>query len=205
MKIDDLIGELLEKNYGMTHRSSESIKSAVKKFNHDGIGGVVSPVTIGSLGASMVRDKINFEKAYDIFGNYVGNWGTDVTTYRIDAVKGDNVVKSITKCPMSEFALDVTVDHTALTEDTTYDVATVNITAVSGEGNPLVFAGDVVSFSTRGPVQLIGPKAVPLRGGMTGTYVKTTGRNGKASLTIKCDRCPDIVLDFTVKVNKDNK
>ena len=106
---------------------------------------------------------------------------------------------------MSEFALDVTVDHTALTEDTTYDVATVNITAVSGEGNPLVFAGDVVSFSTRGPVQLIGPKAVPLRGGMTGTYVKTTGRNGKASLTIKCDRCPDIVLDFTVKVNKDNK
>ncbi len=205
MKIDDLIGELLEKNYGMTHKSSESIKSAVKKFNHDGIGGVVNPVTIGSLGASMVRDKINFEKAYDIFGNYVGNWGTDVTTYRIDAVKGDRVVKSITKCPMSEFALDVTVDHTALTEDTTYDVATVNITAVSGEGNPLVFASDVVSFSTRGPVQLIGPKAVPLRGGMTGTYVKTTGRNGKASLTIKCDRCPDIVLDFTVKVNKDNK
>jgi len=205
MTIDDTIGELLVKNYEMTEKSSDAIKAAVKVYNHEGLNAVMNPKTLGRLGAAMARDKITVSKAYDIFNNYVGNWGSDVTIYTFEAVKGDEVVKTITKAPMTEYVLNAEVDHTDLYENTTYDVATINLQALSGEGNPLFYDNTVVTFKTTGPIQVIGPKATALRGGMGGTYVKSTGRNGKAKLTISCDRFDDIVIDFTVKVNKDNK
>lgn len=53
----------------------------------DGFGGVLKPSIIAGLGTALLRDKITIDKGFDIFNKYVGNWGSDMTVYRFDAMK----------------------------------------------------------------------------------------------------------------------
>ena len=43
-----------------------------------------------------------------------------------------------------------------------------------------------VQLKLSGPAELIGPEIVGMQGGMCGTYVKSIGKTGKATLTV-CD------------------
>ena len=42
-------------------------------------------------------------------------------------------------------------------------------------GNLLPYCGEAVCLSVEGPLKILGPSVVPLRGGMAGTYLATTG------------------------------
>ncbi|MBR6513030.1 MAG: glycoside hydrolase family 2 protein, partial [Clostridia bacterium] len=106
---------------------------------------------------------------------------------------------SVTKAPATKVHLEIKADHTTLKEKTTYDVATINIRALSDFDNLLNYYDEPVTFSTEGPIELIGPNTVPLRGGMAGTYVKTTGEKGSAKLIIESDRTGKQEIEFTVK------
>ena len=85
---------------------------------------------------------------------------------------------------MTQMHLVAEADRTELHEDKTYDVAAIRIRAVDEHGNTLPFAGDPVLLETKGVIQRIGPAAIPLQGGMTGAYVRTTGREGTGTLRI---------------------
>lgn len=198
MKVDDLIGELLERDLHMSKTGSDQVKKAVHGYMHEGFGGIFKPAVIGGLAYAVVRDRITIKKGFGIFNNYVGNWGSDVTVYRFDAVRNGNVVKSITKAPMTSFALAAAVDHTDLREGSTYDVATINIEARSPEGNLLTYLNEPVCFRTEGELELIGPSCISLRGGMGGTYVRTTGKPGGGKLIISTERAEPVEIAFTV-------
>ena len=87
---------------------------------------------------------------------------------------------------------------TSLSEDATYDVATVRIEAVDENGNRLYYCNAPVQFETEGEVELIGPEVVAFIGGATGTYVKTIGKTGSGKLTIKA-LGKTTTVDFNVK------
>ena len=53
-------------------------------------------------------------------------------------------------------------------------------------GNTLYYYNDPVQLKLSGPAELIGPEIVGMQGGMCGTYVKSIGKTGKATLTV-CD------------------
>ncbi len=199
IKVDDLIGCLLETNEGISHKSSEGIKKAVRGYMKDSYKGALTPSNIIGLGSAMARDKIGFKRGIDIIYKYVMGWGSDVTVYRFDAIKNNQVVKSVIKAPTNKVSLIATPSHVTLTEDTTYDVAEINIKAVSEYGNLLNYYDEPIMFETVGPIKLIGPKAISLRGGMGGTYVKTTGKKGKAKLIISSDRTGKMEIEFTCK------
>lgn len=202
IKVDDLIGCLLVEKEGISEKSSEKIKKAVKGYMNEGFAGVFTPENIAGLGSAMVAEKLTVQKGFDLFYKYVGNWGSDVTVYTFEAVKDGKVVKTVTKAPVNDIELRVTVDHTDLVEDTTYDVATVNVALVSKDGNILTFSNDPIVFNASGSIELIGPEIVPLRGGYTGTFVKTKGKKGKGKLTITHERLAPIVIDFGVTKNE---
>jgi len=199
IKVDDLIGCTMMNKEGISEKSAESIKQAIRAFSEDGYKSVARPKTIAGLGAAIVRDKISPKRGLEIAYRYAAGWGDGVTVYRFDAVKDGEVIKSITKAPMTKPVLEIKADHTELKEKTTYDVATINIRAVSEFGNLLNYYDEPVSFATEGPIELIGPACVPLRGGMAGTYVKTTGEKGEAKLTIESARTGKQTVEFTVK------
>ena len=64
---------------------------------------------------------------------------------------------------------------------------------------PLPFYGEPITFSTEGPIEIIGPKVSAFRGGMAGTYVRTVGAGGPASLTIRVPGEEDTIIRFKVK------
>ncbi|MBQ9066136.1 MAG: glycoside hydrolase family 2 protein [Clostridia bacterium] len=200
--IDDLIGELMEKQEGLSPESSRLIRKIAHDYLCGGTQAVITPSNIAALGYTAVKDKLTVSRANELVNQYVTNWGSDMTVYRFDAIKDDKVVKTVEKLPVNEFQLKVVTSHTDLHEKTTYDVASVRIEAVSGEGNHLPYASDPVTLTVEGALELIGPSVVPLRGGFAGTYVKSTGTAGAGRLTIHCDRCEDLVIDYNSSVDE---
>ena len=53
-------------------------------------------------------------------------------------------------------------------------------------------------MSVEGPLAVIGPKTVVLRGGMTGIYVKSTGVSGDAKITLHCGDMEPVVINMQV-------
>ena len=133
---------------------------------------------------------------------YIGDWGGESTTYKFEAIKDGEVVKTIIKAPMTEAKLKVNADHTSLVEKNSYDVALVRIEAVDNYGNRLPFYNDPVVLEAKGSIELIGPGVVALSGGMFGAYVKTKGRKGKGSLTIKMGNGYEEKVEFDTVIVK---
>ena len=85
---------------------------------------------------------------------------------------------------LKRLVLDVRVDNTELKDAETYDVACVRIRICDENGNVAPFFSTPLPLTVEGPLEIIGPKSAQIFGGMGGTYVKTTGKAGKAKLTI---------------------
>ena len=63
----------------------------------------------------------------------------------------------------------------------------------------LSFCNDAVTFETEGAIELIGPDLSSLQGGMGGTFVRTTGEEGKGVLIIKMSQAKEQRLFFEIK------
>ena len=50
-----------------------------------------------------------------------------------------------------------------------------------------------------GPLKIIGPSVVPLRGGMAGTYLATTGEAGRAVLHCRMEGALDTDAVLTIR------
>lgn len=199
--LDDFVGELLEKGEGFKKKKANDIKKVLLAANRFGIANL--PLSVKLLAAKCILiHRMKFSDAVDLYGKYIGNWGGNVTTYKFEAIKNGEVVKVVEKCPMREKQLKVTCSHTALCEETTYDVAAVRFRMESGMGNLLTFCNDVVTLKTEGDVALIGPDTVALRGGMGGTYVKSLGKSGTGTLFISCEGTESAELEFVIRAEK---
>jgi beta-galactosidase len=101
--------------------------------------------------------------------------------------------------PATQVHLSVTADTLQLTEDNTYDVATVHIEAVDENGNHLSYYQEPLHFAATGAVELIGPELVSMQGGWSGTYVRTKGEAGEGKLVISSANGDAEVL-FTAEI-----
>ena len=146
----------------------------------------------------MLLRGMKMSDAVGLYNKYMGNWGGTVTTYRFEAVKDGRVVKTVEKRPVERVSLDVTISHTELVEGDTYDVSAVRIRALSQDGAVLPYYQEPLRLSVNGPAELIGPDVISPRGGMCGTFVKTTGEAGDAVLTIACRGAETVEVRFHV-------
>lgn len=230
--IDDFIGDAVEK--GETDFSKAQAKAVKTILNLAAVKGM-------SMSGELLRNALKLVLVYHMnpasavgyFNKYVGDWGGISTTYKFEAVKDGNVVKTVHKGPMKKMHLGVQVSHTELYEEATYDVASVRIAALDENGNVLSFyneplklsvlraydvsgvvgiessddivsSGAVASASGELPIEIIGPDVISLQGGLFGTYIKTTGKKGKAILRIetvdKSVSSEKIEVAFTVNI-----
>jgi hypothetical protein len=60
-------------------------------------------------------------------------------------------------------------------------VAALRIQATDESGNILNFYNEPFCIETEGPVEVIGPKIISLKGGMGGTYIKYKGQGRESS------------------------
>ena len=184
IKIDDYIGgALAEGEPEMSEKQVEDIKVILNEVARVGLYGMSKSMFM-KAGFISVKYRMSMSDAVGLFNKYIGDWGSESTSYRFEAIKDGKVVKELTVAPATRRELSAAADHTLLHEDNTYDVAAVRILDVDENGNVLPFANDPITFSVVGPLEIIGPSIVSLQGGMGGTYVRTIGKTGEAKLII---------------------
>lgn len=196
--VDDYIGNAIEENENFKPAQAKAIKDALNATALYGLSDLPKKVYFIAIKMMFVYG-MKPEEAVTLYNKYIGDWGGDVKTYKFEAIKDGKVVKTVIRQPMKEVHMKAEADHTLLKEENTYDVAAVRIQALDDCGNILPFYQEPVVLETKGPIKLIGDKIISLKGGMGGTYVKTTGHSGKASLFIKDNRGNGIEIGFDVE------
>jgi beta-galactosidase len=194
--IDDFIGNLLEVKEGYSHKVAENMKSvlsATLKYGNR------MPFKYKLMFLKlMLFHKVTYEVGYNLYGKYVGNWGSNEIVYKFEGVKNDKVFKTIELSKARTLHLEYTVSNTLLVDDNTYDVALVRIKAVDQNENILPYYNEPFKIDSEGTINIIGPKLLSFKGGYSGIFVKTNGNKGKGILKIETS-IEDISIKFNVK------
>ncbi len=197
--IDDYIGHRLVDEDGIKERDNKGMKSilfALQKYGVDKL-----PFKYKLTGVKLyLKGVTNVQKLHQLYGKYIGNWGGSSISYRFEAYRNGKLVKTLIKTPAKDVRVKAEATRTLLLEDESYDVASVNLMALDENGNVHPYCQEAVTLRSEGPIEIIGPKAVSLKGGLAGTYVKTTGQAGKASLTITDWIGRTSTIEFQVEV-----
>lgn len=196
--IDEFIGDSLRTEEGFRRGKAKAVKKVLLAAQKHGMAKL--PLSAKLTAAKcMVFYRMKMSDAVDLYGKYVGDWGGTATVYRFEAIKNGLIVKTVEKSPMKAKQLKVQCSHTELAEKNTYDVAAVRFRMESEKNNLLPFNQDIITLSAEGPIEIIGPKTISLRGGMGGTYVKTTGEAGEAKLTLQVEGLEAMEILFTME------
>lgn len=201
IKVDDYIGDALEKGEKMSHKEAEKIKSILNKAAGMGLYRMSKADVILAL-VTAARYRLTMNDAVKLYNKYIGNWGKGASAWRFLAVKNGEVVKTVVKASSANRHISLAADRTELKETHTYDVAAVYIRSVDENGNVLYFDNDPLKLSISGPFEIIGPDLVSLSGGQTGTYVKTTGKSGSGKLTVQTPEGDMCEIKFTSEITE---
>ena len=198
IEIDDFIGDALEREEGFTPRQARYAKDILNHSARFGFGRL-PPKLLLKAAWLMLRYRMSLGDAAVLYQKYIGDWGSRSTEYRFEAVKDGKVVKTVRKAPVTEAHLEARPSHTVLREGAAYDAALIRLALADQNGNVLPFGDMPVTLETEGPVEIIGPRIAVLRGGLGGTFVKTTGETGPAALTMTAEGLPPVRIGFTVE------
>ena len=197
LAVDDTIGELLETQEHFDKSKAAALRDCLLAAGRYGLPGLPLRYKL-KLAWCMVRYKMRFDDGVKLYGKYVGNWGGAATRWRFDAKNGDTVVKRVTLCPSRKLHLEVTPSATTLREGDTYDMAAVRVRILDENGSPAVYAQLPLQFAVNGAAALVGPAIATAEGGMGGTYIRTIGQTGTASLTVTAPQCERVTVTFSV-------
>lgn len=200
--IDDYIGSAVMEIEDFDEKQAQEITEALNLAALHGIDNLPKKVYV-TMAKLMLMKRMKYDRIAELYTKYVGDWGGEATVYRFDAVKNGAVVQSVIKCPMKTPQLWAEADHTTLVETHSYDVAAIRMRMQDENGNLLNYCNEPVVIEVKGPAELIGPRVISLKGGMGGTYLKTTGQEGTVTLVLKNSQCHDVVLEFSVNVKKE--
>lgn len=124
----------------------------------------------------------------------LGEWGMRWHDAEVRGFAGGKLVTSRTFSSEPVPAkLDVAADDSLLSDEAK-DSTRVVVRALDQAGNILPFFAESIEIEVRGKARLIGPARVPLRGGVGGFWVETTGGGGAAALRVKCPRLKETRL-----------
>lgn len=202
--IDDFIGDAIIKGEDFKKKQAQEITKALNQAAVYGFSRLPKNVYFTAL-KMILFHHMKPSEAVTLFNKYVGDWGGSATVYRFEAVRDGKTVQTVVKKPMTGMQLLAEADHTELVEEHTYDVAAVRIRMLDENGNMLSFYQEPVELVAEGPVELIGGAVISFKGGMAGTYLKTTGEEGKAVLIIKSGQAENVRLEFHIKVDQKEK
>ncbi|MBD5436042.1 MAG: glycoside hydrolase family 2 protein [Treponema sp.] len=194
--ISDYVGNRLVDEEDIPEKVAEKVKVLLNAIAFYGEGGLSKKHWLEYF--KLLPRGFNRQKILDLYGKYVGNWGGESSTFRFDAIKDGKVVKTVLKGAVESISICAEVSSNVLREDSTWDAAEVRLSMRDQSQNVLPYFSEPVEFSVTGPIEIIGQNLGAFRGGVTGVYVRTVGKKGKASLVVKCAGL-EKKIDFAVK------
>lgn len=198
--MDDYLGTQIAEGEGFGPEQSRLVSEILNYSAVHGFSALPLRIKLKALKA-ILRYKMSFEDAYRLYGKYIGGWGETTSSYRFEAIQNGTIVRTIVCAPVRHPVLQVKADHTFLTERDTFDVAAVRVWLSNENGGVLRFYNGSVKLQTEGPIEIVGPQLLQLRGGYGGTYIRTTGSAGDAVLRLYNDQSDTVEIHFTVHLD----
>lgn len=196
--VDDTIGGLLESEEGFTGKKAELLRRCLVSAGKHGFANMPA-ADLARMGWCMLRYGLSYADGVRLYGKYIGNWGGEATRWRFDGKKNGKTVSSVTRCPGRVLHIEARPCTETLTEGASYDMAAVRIEIRDEYGNLAPYAQLPVTLKIRGAAEIVGPSVVTAEGGMGGTYIKTVGKAGNATLTISTPQTEDVKLKFEIR------
>ena len=196
--IDDFIGDAIAENENFKPDQAKTLTKALNYLARNGYG-TLPPKILLMAAKCVVLYGMKINDIVDLYTKYAGDWGGTSREYRFDAIMQGKVVKSVTKNPMNKGILKADVYKNVLIDAETYDMTTIRIRAVDEYENTLNYSNEPIKIEVSGPVEIVGPSVVSLRGGMSGTYIKTIGEAGQASVKISNPQLGEQIINLEVK------
>ena len=193
IEINDFVGSLLEKYEGMDHASALQVAAILNELRRD----AMEPSPLSR--ARMLSLRLGWNDVLRMYYKYIGVLGSPAAEYRFEAVWHGRAVRTVVREPVQSVRLECVVHNPILTDGPTWDCAAVSLRAIDQNGNLLPYCGEAVQLRTEGPVKILGPAVVPLRGGMGGTYLATTGEAGRAVLHCRMEGALDTEAYLTIR------
>ena len=199
IEIQDFVGSLLEKYEGLDRAAAPQVAAILNEMRRDAME--LSPLSR----ARMLSLRLGAQELLRMYYKYIGVLGSPTSVYRFEAVWHGRAVKTVIREPVQSVRLECTVHNPILTDGPTWDCAAVSLRAIDQNGNLLPYCSEAVQLSVEGPVEILGPSVVPLRGGMAGTYLATTGEAGRAVLHCKMEGALDTEAVLTIRCREESR
>ena len=199
IEIQEFVGSLLEKYEGLDRAAAPQVAAILNEMRRDAME--LSPLSR----ARMLSLRLSAQELLRMYYKYIGVLGSPTSVYRFEAVWHGRAVKTVIREPVQSVRLECTVHNPILTDGPTWDCAAVSLRAIDQNGNLLPYCSEAVQLSVEGPVEILGPSVVPLRGGMAGTYLATTGEAGRAVLHCKMEGALDTEAVLTIRCREESR
>ena len=193
IEVNDFVGSLLEKYEGLDHAVAPQVAAILNEMRRDAME--LSPLSR----ARMLSLRLSWNDLVQMYYKYIGVRGSPSAVYRFEAVWHGRAVRTVVREPVQSVRLECTVHNPLLTDGPTWDCAAVSLRAIDQNGNLLPYCSEAVQLWVEGPLQILGPSVVPLRGGMAGTYLATTGEAGPAVLHCRMEGALDTHAALVVR------
>lgn len=192
--IEDFVGNALVEEDKLNEKAAKHLKKTIIMARRHGFSMPISGYF--NLIAAFILGKMKFNDIYNLITKYIANWGDAQLTYTFEGYIDDKKVKTITKTATTKVAVKVEADSETLKIGDTYDVTRVSVNAVDQNNNKLTYVDAIVSLSTKGPVEIIGPKSFSLIGGSRAFWVRTTGEKGVGIISVhsNVDTVKEVVI-----------
>ena len=197
VKIDDFIGDLLQRHENISEKDSRRLKVILRDASKYGFN-----LPLGSklmMGRLMLKYKLSMNDGMRLFGTYVSNWGGKRLSFKFEGYKNNKLVRTVVKSTSTKAFLQVKPDSRVLLEKDTYDVTRIVLLAVDENSNLLTYSNDAVTIETEGPIEVIGPECIALIGGARAFWIKTKGCPGTGTVIIKSGKFGNTKLEFDIR------
>ncbi|MDO4197973.1 MAG: glycoside hydrolase family 2 TIM barrel-domain containing protein [Erysipelotrichaceae bacterium] len=196
IKIDDIVGDLIRQRENVNEKDASLLHDLlliIDKYTFENL-----PLEGLKLKDELNKDGIDDKEIIRLYGKYCGCWGEAAATWTFKAYKNNELVNTVVKAPGTRLHLYAEASSTVLHEGESYDMAAVRIRVLDENDNVAVYAPLAIKLECDDILEIVGPDYISAEGGMTGTYLKTTGKKGKAKLKISSYGLDPVEIEFTV-------
>jgi len=181
--ITDFIGERMANAEGYNKQDADRIKRIFAAILTYGDKSLPLKYKL-MMGYSMLKLKLTYEDAVNLYMRYVAGWGTESTEFVFEGYRNGERVAVVKRGASAGVEIRVTPDTTELVEGDTYDVCRVVIEHLDQFGMVLPYSTEAVRVTVSGAGERIGPELIPLTGGAIAFWVKTKG-TGEITVSIE--------------------
>ncbi|NLM96164.1 MAG: glycoside hydrolase family 2 protein [Halanaerobiaceae bacterium] len=177
--IPDLFGNVLVEKEGFSEKEAEKIKRFVREVARRG-----DLDKLTEKESAIISDPEEQKLAWQLYGEYVANWGRKKVNYTFNGYIGGKLVKTIVKGSVNKYDLKISPDQTTLVIADTYDATRVVIEETADNDNLVQYGFEPVQISVSDELELIGPSLISLISGKAAFWVKTRDRDGPGTITV---------------------